>query len=243
MIDKEAQELDSLFDQWKKNKDTHNFQNLYKAMKPDIETAALKASYGSNLPQSAHKIFAAQAFLNALETYDPKHGANLKTHVYGSVQNKTKRFNYMYQDLGYKPEPRAMQVGKYQAEFENLRLSLGREPTNNEIAQQLNWSVKDVNLIQKEVVKDYSLSDSIGEHGVVEGSKSEEILSYLYFELDQEEKLVYDYVFGRNGKPKMVKANKRVDFERIARVVGFSAPKVRMIWNRVAAKLKKHLEK
>jgi len=243
MIDKEAEQLDSLWSNWKNNPDKTNFQNIYLKMRPEIDKASMKASYGSNIPQSAHKLYAAQAFHDALNTYKPTSGVNLKTHVFGSVQNKAKRLNYMYQDLGYKPEPRAMKVGQYQSEFENMRLSLGREPTVQELADRLSWNVKDVILTQKEVYKDLSLTDGMDEHAVIEGSKSEEVLNYIYYELSSEEQLVYDYAFGKHGKPRMTKADKRLDYTRIAKAVGFSESKVRTIWIRIGGLLKKYLER
>lgn len=242
-MDKEAQEIESVFERWKKTQSKDDFQTLYKKLKPDITSAGMKASYGSNLPESAHKIYAAQAFYDALNTYNPKSSASLKTHVYGSVQNKAKRLNYLYQDLGYKPEPRAMKVGLYQAEYENLRLTLGREPSVAELSDKLNWNKKDVQFIQSEIKKDLSFSDGVEEHAVIEGSKDEEVLNYLYYELSGEEQVVYDYVFGKHGKPQLVKDGKRPDYDKISARVGFSQSKVRAIWNKVAKKYKTYLEK
>lgn len=243
MIDKEAQELDSLYNEWRKKQDIPSFQNIYMKMKPDIDKAAYRASFGSNVPQSAHKLYAAQAFHDALKTYRPESGANLKTHVYGSVQNKAKRLNYMYQDLGYKPEPRATQVGRFQTERENLRLSLGRDPTDEELAKELEWSVKDVALIQKEVVKDLSFADGLGESSVMEGSVDEEKLHLLYYDLTPEEQTMFDYVYGKHGKPKMQVGGKRPDYDRIARVMNVSPSKARGLWTSIGVKLKKVLEK
>ena len=242
-MDKEAADLDSIFEKWRATQNPEHFKALYTAMKPDIEKAGMKASYGSNIPQAAHKIYQAQVFMDALRTFNPERG-KLKTHVYGAVQNKAKRLNYLYQDIGYKPEPRASKVGLYQNEYENLRQYLGREPSTTELADQLGWNQKDVVNIQKEVVKDLAISDGIEEHAVAQGSRDLEVLNFLYYELSGEEKLVYDYVLGAHGKPKLVKpGGKTPDYDKIARQAGFSASKARTVWKRVGAKLKKALEK
>jgi DNA-directed RNA polymerase specialized sigma subunit len=208
-------------------------------MKPLIYDAAKKASYGSNLPESAFRIFAAQSFHDALKTYKPSTGASLQTHVYGSVQNKTKRLNYLYQDLSKKPEPRAMQVGVYQNEHANLREELQREPTPAEIATRLGWSVKDVERIQREVHQDLAIGEGTEEYGVFEGSKEEQVLDFIYHDLAPEEQKIYDMMLGKHGQMKMVKPNGRVDYSRIARSTGFSESKVRMIQNRIKAKYEK----
>lgn len=241
-IVRKGNELD-LYKQWKQTGSTSAFQQLYTSMKPLMYEAAKRASYGSNVPQTAHQIWAAQSFYDALRTYKPTEGTALQSHVYNAVSNKANRLNYIYQNLGHIPEPRAMKIGLYQNIYENLKAERGREPSTGEIADKLQWGIKDVSKIQKELQKDYAISlDSEGQK-FFESSLDEEILDYVYYELTPEEQLVYDYVFGKNGKPKMVKANKKVDFEGIARKAGFSASKARALWTKVRLKVEKALHR
>ena len=235
---RKADEL-TLYHEWKQTQSPKAFHKLYTSMKPLIYDAAKKASYGSNVPESAHQIWAAQNFYDALRTYKPTMGTALNTHVYNAVHQKAKRLNYLYQNLGHIPEPRAMQIGLYQNIHENMRSDLGREPSAAEVADKLSWGVKDVVNIQKELQKEMAMDLGAEEHGVFESSVDDEILDYIYYELNPEEQLVYSYVFGKHGKPRMVKANKKVDFEGIAKKVGFSASKVRGIWTKVRLKVEK----
>lgn len=240
--DKKIDEL-KVFNHWKQTGSPAAFQQLYISMKPLVVEAAKKASYGSNIPQSAHQIWAAQSFYDALRTYKPTAGTAIQSHVYNSVQQKSKRLNYLYQNLGHIPEPRAMQIGLYQNIHENLRSSLGRDPSTEEVADKLNWGTKDVAKIQKEIQKDYALDASTEDDGFSASSIDDEILEFVYYELSSEEQLVYDYVFGKNGRPRMVKANNKVDFEGIGRKVGFSASKVRVLWTRVRLKVERALHR
>lgn len=233
----------SLYQDWKSSQSPKAFQQLYTSMKPLIYDAARKASYGSNIPESAHQIWAAQNFYDALRTYKPTAGTALQTHVYNAVHQKAKRLNYLYQNLGHIPEPRAMQIGLYQNIHENLRSTLGREPSAAEIADKLNWGLKDVTNIQKELQKEMAMDLGAEEHGVFESSIDEEVLDYVYYELNGEEQLMYDYVFGKHGKPRMVKQNNKVDFEGIARRAGFSASKARGLWTKVRLKVEKALHR
>lgn len=212
-------------------------------MKPLLYDAAKKASYGSNVPESAHRIYAAQNFLDALRTFKPGAGAALQTHVYGAVHQKAKRLNYLFQNLAHIPEPRAMQVGLYQTEHANLTDSLGRAPTPEELASRLGWGMKDVAHIQREVHKDLAMAEGVEEQITFEGSADEETLDSLYFELSPEEQVVFDYVFGKHGKPKLMKANKRVDYNEVAMRAGFSSSKARAIVGRIAGKLEKALKR
>lgn len=240
--DRKKSELD-LFTKWKQTNQPKYFQELYGSMKNLIHDAAKKAAYGSNIPESAHRAWAAQNFFDALRTYDPKKGAALQTHVYSAVHQKAKRLNYMYQNLGHIPEPRAQAIGLYQNEDQNLRAQLGREPSAAEIADRLGWSLKMVTDIQKEVRKDLALGEGTEEVPFFESSADEEILEYVYFELGPQEKVVYDYIFGKHGKPKMIKANGKIDFDRIASNMGVSSSKARSLFINIRTHLGKALKR
>lgn len=233
----------SLFKEWKHNGSVPAFQQLYSSMKPLLYKAAEKASYGSNIPQSAHQIWAAQNFYDALRTYSPNKGTALQTHVFNSVHQKAKRLNYLYQNLGHIPEPRAMQIGLYHNIYENMKARLGREPSPAEISDELGWGIKDVVKVQKEIQKDLSLDVSAQEEGFYESPVDEEILDFVYYELAPEEQLIYDYVFGKHGKPRLVKANNKIDFAAISRRVGFSGSKARALWTKVRLKVQKALHR
>lgn len=226
------------FKQWQKTQNPQHFQALYKSMKPLLETAASKAAVGSNIPKPAHQLFAAQNFYDSLRTYDPNKGVALQTHVYGTVHQKAKRLNYLYQNLGQIPEPRAIQVGRFQTEYGNLTEELGREPSAAEIADRMAISIKDVERLQTEIRKDFSLS-GLEEQLVAETPREEEILSYLYYELSNEEKVVYDYIFGKHGKQRLVKRNGKIDFDGIASRTGFSTSKVRSLFVNIRNKFEK----
>ena len=230
-----------LFNKWKKTNDPEAFAALYTSMKPVIYRASEKAAYGSNLPQSAFKVYAAQAFHDALRTFDYKHGVLLSTHVHKAVENKTKRLNYQYQNLGQTPEPRAMKVGLFQNAMMNLKDSLGREPTDSELAEELGWGVREVLLLRAEVRKELSAEGGTEEIGVVESNVDEETLEFMYYDLSPEEKLVFDCLYGKHGRVRMLKANNKIRYNDIAKAAGFSVSKARLVVGRLKAKLDKAL--
>lgn len=237
MAERKFDEMES-FGKWQATGDKRHFQALYQSMKPLLDSAANKASYGSNLPKSAHEIWAAQSFMNALNTYKPNKEVTLQTHVYGAVHQKAKRLNYLYQNLGQISETRASQIGRYQNESANLVQELGRPPSAVELADRLDMSLKDVERLQKEVHKDLSLG-GLEEEVIVESPREEEILTYIYYELSNEERLVYDYAFGKHGKKRLGKASGKTDYDKIATTVGFSVSKVRSLFNSIKSKYEK----
>lgn len=233
----------NLFNLWKKDQtNKEHFQGLYNSMKPLIHDAAKKAAFGSNLPESAHRAYAAQAFMDSLKTYNPSSGAQLQTHVYGSVHNKVKRLNYEYQNLGKMPEPRAVMVGQFLNEFGNLRANLGRDPSSAELSDHIGIPLKQVTNLQKELRKDLAMDMGTDEVSFMEGSKEEEFLNYLYYELTSEEKVVYEYITGHFGKPRMVKGNNKIDYAGIATKMGVSESKIRLLHNQIRKKYTKALK-
>ncbi len=232
-----------LFRQWRKDQDPQAFAALYTSMKPVIYRAAEKASLGSNLPQSAFKVWAAQAFHDALRTYDPARGAALNTHVHSAVEQKTKRLNYQYQNLGQMPEPRAMRVGLLQNVSASLREDLGREPTDVEVSDELGWTPREVSTAKAELRKELTIGGGTDEVGVIESDVDEQTLDFLYYDLSNEEKKVFDLLYGRHGQPKLLKPNGRILYTEVGQRSGFSASKARVVVHRIKAKLDKALKR
>jgi DNA-directed RNA polymerase specialized sigma subunit len=244
--DLKSKELE-IFKKWKQTQDPKHFQALYGSMKGLIYSAAKKASYGSNLPESAHKVYAAQAFLDALKSYQPGKGTALQSHVYGSINNKVKRLNYEYGNIAHIPEPRMMSVGLYQSELENLKGELNRMPSTSELADRLKWSMTETGRMQKELRRDLALDTGSEEHSFFESSIDDEILNYTYYELGPQEKLVFEHIYGRNGRRAMVKSRPNgkniVDFAGIARATSLSESKVRSLVLNIRSKLTEALKK
>jgi DNA-directed RNA polymerase specialized sigma subunit len=226
------------FDQWKQTGSKPAFHQLYYSMKPLLSKAAMSASYGSNIPRAAHEIWAAQNMLDALHTFDPKKGVALQTHVYGAVSQKAKRLNYQYSNMGQIPETRAIQVGNFNSAVANLREELGREPSAVEIADDMSLGLRDVERLRKEIQKDLSL-DGMEDHSFDETPKEREVLQFLYYDLNPEQQVIYDYMFGMHGKPRLVKKNEKINFDEIARRSGFSSSKARALFNQVKTKFEK----
>ncbi|CAL9956005.1 hypothetical protein VPHD148_0011 [Vibrio phage D148] len=97
-----------------------------------------------SLPDSALKAEIAKHAINGIETYDPTKGAKLSTHVFNHIAQAS-RMNYTYQNVVRMSEDK--QQGKfkhYKKALDDLSSELNRDPTEQEIADRLKWSVKEV---------------------------------------------------------------------------------------------------
>jgi DNA-directed RNA polymerase specialized sigma subunit len=81
----------------------------------------------------------------------------------------------------------------------------GREPNEQELSDRLKWPIKEVTKMESELrntLTDYTLEpETVGRMGNI--TKKEEYFRLLYNELDNTEKLVYEYGVGFGGKPKL----------------------------------------
>lgn len=232
-----------LFNKWKETKKKEDFQQLYRHFGGLINEASKKASMGSNLPRAAFKLEAAQQFYDALERFNPDKGASLQTHLYGSVENKLKRLNYTYQNLARRPE-RAVGGVYHITQFNNERLflqdKLGREPSAQEIADNLGWSVKQVETMMLEDRRDLSLNAELEEMNVTDTfSADEELIAMHYYDMNPEQQLVFDYATGRHGKQAILRPNGTADFRAIAQKLNMAESKVQKLRNQIIRMVKR----
>lgn len=222
------------FNKWKETGNKRYFQKLYRGFGGLINDASRKASYGSNIPQSVFKLEAAQQFHDALNRYKPGKGVKLNTYLYGTIQDKLKRVNYKYQNLARRPE--RAKAGVYHVNlFNNERLfledKLGREPSTQELADALGWSVSQVQTMLQEDRKDLSLNAELEDLNTFDDfSAEQDELAMYYYDMNADEQNVFDYATGLHGKDPIVKKNQRdADWPEIARKLNMPLSKVQKI--------------
>lgn len=169
---------------------------------PLIQSRVNKWSGG--LPRPALELKAKQHAYDAIENYDPDRGAALSTHVTNRLQ-KLSRDVYNHQEAVRIPEYKQTKKNAYKKAFEQLKGELGRDPTNDELADELGWSKARVNevqaLMQDELVESEDVGAGMFEQNDVYGSgNDDEIVEYIYHDLSPEEKLIFEHSTGYSGK-------------------------------------------
>ena len=155
-----------------------------------------------NIPPSAiHAQFQTQA-MKAFETYDPTRGTKLSTHVTNQMQ-RGGRFVRTYQNMGRIPEPRIFKITDFQNQQADLNDQLGRPPTAHEMADRMKWPVKQVVAMEHELRAEIPSSRFAGDVREIKPSENSEILRLIQYELSPEEKAVFEYAAGMNGKPQL----------------------------------------
>lgn len=227
--DKKAGEL-TLWKEWKKSESPKVLGQLIDSFAPVIQSTVRKFD-SVPLPPSTIAAEAKKQAIKAFETYNPKAGAALGTHVYNHML-KVNRFVYEHQNIGRIPEHRVTQIGTYNAVKSELKEKRGREPSAAELADELNWSLPEVERMERELrreVPETAVQDV--DFSFTSTGDEQKILSYIYYELSPNEKVIFEYLTGWAGKPKLSE-------DEIAKRIGVTRERVKKLKASIASKIK-----
>lgn len=220
-----------LWRQWKRTKDPKVMGELVDSMQPIIQQTTGKFK-DVTIPRSAIEAEATHQAIIGIQTYNPKKGAKLSTHVYNRMP-KVNRFVYEHQNVGRIPEHRVLKINTYQTAYETLQSDLGREPSAMEISDELGWSLPEVERMERELRKEVigSVLESGGNDFSFMGANEEnKVLGYIYYELSPQEKVVFENVSGYAGRPIL-------SDNQVARRLNMQPEEVRRIKRRIADKI------
>ena len=195
--------------------------------------------YASPLPKSAHSALAAQSFMDSITSWKPELGS-FRTHMFGSVMHKGKRLNLKYQNIGYIPEARSTKYQLFNNTVNVLKEIHGREPSTHEIADELKWSVKTVDTMQKEMRKDLVMDES-KTFSVLPSAQSDKTMQAardIMYSLNPPHQVVLEHLMGFNGKPVLLKSTGGADINAIAKATKITPTKIRGALKTITRRLK-----
>ncbi len=143
------------------------------------------------------KLLAVKAF----DSYNPNGGAALATHLTNQLLPLS-RIVYTYQNAARMPENITQKISTFNTANEALKLTLGREPTTDELHNELGWQAADITRI-----RDYNHRDLIESgpalggdfHRANQNDEDDMLLGAIYFELTPDEKRLFEHTTGYNG--------------------------------------------
>jgi len=220
-----------LWQRWDQNgRQAEDLDPLMKQLTPLIRKQTNIYSGHVNIPKPAVEAeFQIQA-INALHKYDPKKAA-LNTFLTHQLK-KGKRFISTYQNIGRISETRIYKINEFQNTRDLLADKLRRDPSAHEIADEMKWPVRQVTAMEQEIRRDVPTSTLItGGMEEIRPSKEGEVLRLLQYDLDPEEKLVYEYLLGENGKPQLkpgaIATKMNINPSKVSRIKASIAAKAR----------------
>lgn len=225
ILDDEQQEVDRPFSSKKQKGIPDNFDEIYtnwmKQRTPEYNTQILDAvqpiidtAVQSYVGQNANQTIRTQAklmALRALETYDPAKG-NIRTHLLSQLQS-LRRYAAKQQNIVDIPEQVGLDYQALQEASNELRDTLGRDPTDDELADHTGMSkrrIKKIRAFNQPVAEGATYNET--EENSSGGDTASNIpgydagaeswLDFVYDDLADTDKLIMDMMLGRNGRKK-----------------------------------------
>lgn len=195
-----ATEADKIIE-WQKTKDPNLFAEMMIKYQPVVNSVVNKfKTVGVSQPTLRAK--ATSQLIRSLKTYDPKFKTAPTTHIWNNLQ-KVQRIAGESLQSGHIPEYRSVKKATFVTIRDNLNDRLGREPSVSEMANELKWSQREVSRMNQELGAEVAQSamqyDSFGsaDPGTI---KDKDLADYLYHELDDKNKVIFEHTFGYGGK-------------------------------------------
>lgn len=229
--DKRTLEMEHL-QRWKKSGNPEHLQPLLKSYEPVINQS-LRKYKAPAVSEAAFRAELQKHLIGAFESFDPNRGAQLSTHVQNRLQ-KAQRYNNKYQNLAYIPEGQTSFIGPIRKAQDELAEQFGRPPTHDEIGDHIGMPVKKVTQILEAQRRDIPASTFESDPTEVAMHRDQEVLSLLPYNLDHEQKQVFNHLFGLEGAERLSSTND------IAKKLGKSPSQVSRLRSGILAKYKEY---
>ena len=199
-------EFSDLYNAWKTNPGPATNSAILKAAQPIIESAIKSYGAGSQSPLLVSR--AKRMVLEALPTYDPTKGP-LRIHLTNQLRGLQRALVQQNQIISVPEQVRLDQHHLFKAENE-LRDSLGRDPTDEELADYTGLSMKRLAYIRKaqEGMPEGSM-EKVTDDGddtydpAVADSDDDSWKLFVYSSLSPQDRLIMEYSLGMNNKKKL----------------------------------------
>jgi len=228
-------DADKAWRSWKREKDRRKKKKKLGALLVHFDPAIqhrVNQFSGVPLPRATIEAEAKKQAVVAFQTYNPKKGASLRTHV-GNRMPKVFRYVARRQNIGTIPEHRVAKINTFKKTKEYLFDVKGREPTTIELADELSWSPQETSRMEAELRKDLGHSLSFQDTAFVDFNQNMETINFAYYNMAPREQLVYDYSIGAHGK-------EQLSTSKIAAKLGISASQVSKIKKKLVQGIEKH---
>lgn len=189
-----------LWHQWNKTKSPTDMERLLKELNPLIQAEVNRRA--GTLARPLLELQAKTLASKAIQNYDPNRGVRLSTHVTNQLQ-KLSRVNYAHQNAARIPEHSMLQYHSYNIAKEDFEAEHGREPTSQEMADQLKWSPKKVEQFQTQFGKAELLESRESPTELFVPHHYDPRIDYVYYSMSPEQQKIFEHSTGYNGAKKL----------------------------------------
>ena len=185
----------ALWNAWRDDPSKENLSSLLDQVNPILQKEVNRWQGGS-VARPVLEIQAKKLAIDAFSNYRPGKAA-LNTHVTNQLKGLSRNV-YTYTSPARMPEHRQVKAGTFRNVEEGLRETLAREPTTEELAQELAWSPREVARYKEEQRATYSTSLPIPP-GFEKYSPDQTLVDFVYHDLADQDKRVFEHTTGYGG--------------------------------------------
>lgn len=189
-----------LWQTWSKSRKDTDLSVLLQQLAPLIhaEVNRRAGTLSRDLLQLQAKILACKAISN----FNPNLGVKLSTHLINQLQ-KLSRLNYSHANGLRVPEHTLLKYHTFMLATEDLQDQLGRPPTTEEMADELSWSPKKIEVFQQQFNHPELTESGDTPMAMFVAASHNPQLGYAYSSLSPRQQLIFEYVTGYNGTPRL----------------------------------------
>jgi DNA-directed RNA polymerase specialized sigma subunit len=197
MNDAKSKDL-QLWETWKRTQSPSDLQALLTQMMPIIQREVGK--WAPAMSRSLLEMEAKRLAVKAFQSYNPAAGTALSTYV-ASRLPKLSRTVYSNQNAARLSEANALLFHTYNAAHTQLTDDFGREPTTDELADNLGWSVKKLTQFRTQSGrKEYVESE---DHPDADADSDQYLADFIHHDLPPTQKQIFEHLTGYRGVPKL----------------------------------------
>jgi len=182
---------------WTKSKDRRDLQALFTRVNPIIQKEVSRWASGP-VARPVLNLEAKKISLKAFNTFNPDR-AKLNTHLTNNLKGLS-RIVYTHTNPARMPEHQVLKLSTFTNARQDLEEQLGREPTTQEMGESLVWSNDEVDRYAGQLRTGYSTSQPLPP-GFDRYDADRTFLDFVYNDLADQDKLVFEYTTGYGGKP------------------------------------------
>lgn len=205
-----------------------DIEQLLQSHKRLIEAEASK--YSRFLPLTYVTIEAYKLARQAAEKYDTTLGVKFSTYLTNALQ-KLSRLSTQYGSIVRVPENKQFKINRINQIESGLMEQLGRQPSTAELSDATGLSMSSLNNLLGSRKKEVNMSNLAYSPVFFEGEEDEWI-HFVYHDLSEKDKLIFEYRTGFGGKPIL-------DNNSIAKKLGISPSTVSQRVKLITSKLAK----
>ena len=189
-----------LWAKWNKSRSNMDLENLVQQLDPLIQAEVNRRA--GTLARSTLLTQAKVLAVKAIQSYDPSKNVKLSTHVTNQLQ-KLSRVNYAHQNAARIPEHSMLQFHTFNLAKEDLKEELGRDPSIEEMSDQLKWSPRKVEQFQQQFGRAELLESGDTPANMFIAATHNPRIDYAYHSMSPRQQKIFEYTTGYLGSEQL----------------------------------------